>query len=319
MKTFSIDHARLERVRTSGTKLQSRCPACHAVGNDRAGEHLFLNLQTGAWGCTVFPGDGEHRKEIFALVGVKSDRPPASTSTLRQNAAHERAEAEKRAHSRQSIIDARKAFMGRWGWGPVAVWEDSPQIIDQPLVEYDPRFFIQSLFAQNAIVWTGEVFHSGTRHADHFRTTAEWQAADEHSVGPMISPAIWKPGAVNRTAENVLSSPFVILDFDELDCAPPSTPEAIEELQRFALTTVRWLRSLGWNLAAIVHTGNKSLHCWFQDPGKAALTSLREMAPALGIDAGLIGQPSHPCRLPGQKHAKSGGMSRVLWLQTPLP
>jgi hypothetical protein len=28
----------------------------------------------------------------------------------------------------------------------------------------------------------------------------------------------------------------------------------------------------------------------------------------------LIGHPGHPCRLPGQRHTKTGGISRVLWL-----
>jgi hypothetical protein len=46
----------------------------------------------------------------------------------------------------------------------------------------------------------------------------------------------------------------------------------------------------------------------------AVLQSLRNTATALGIDAGLIGRPEHPCRLPGQCHEKTGGLSRVLWL-----
>jgi hypothetical protein len=43
------------------------------------------------------------------------------------------------------------------------------------------------------------------------------------------------------------------------------------------------------------------------------LQSLHDAA-ALGIDAGLVGRPEHACRLPGQRHEKTGNMSRVLWL-----
>jgi hypothetical protein len=83
---------------------------------------------------------------------------------------------------------------------------------------------------------------------------------------------------------------------------------------------VRWIREgLRWQLAAIVWTGSKSIHAWMHTPPAAVLQSLRDTSAALGIDAGLIGRPEHPCRLSGQRHAKTGGMSRVLWLQNPIP
>lgn len=83
---------------------------------------------------------------------------------------------------------------------------------------------------------------------------------------------------------------------------------------------VRWIREgLQWQLAGIVWTGSKSIHACFHTPAPAVLASLRDTAPALGIDAGLIGRPEHPCRLPGQRHTKTGGMSCVLWLQQPPP
>jgi hypothetical protein len=69
---------------------------------------------------------------------------------------------------------------------------------------------------------------------------------------------------------------------------------------------VRWLREgLGWRPAAIMWTGSKRSGL---DPHTAA---------AFGIDARLIGRPEHPCRLPGQRHAKTGCMSRVLGLRVP--
>jgi hypothetical protein len=45
------------------------------------------------------------------------------------------------------------------------------------------------------------------------------------------------------------------------------------------------------------------------------LKSLRPVLDPFGIDGSLIGHPEHPCRLPGQVHAKTGKMSRVLWLR----
>ena len=135
----------------------------------------------------------------------------------------------------------------------------------------------------------------------------------------MISPATWQQGITSRAAENVVFAPFVILDFDGFDGRKPETPAEIARHIADSLALTRWLRDgLRWQLAAIVWTGGKSIHAWFHDPGKEARQSLRDTADALGIDRGLVGNPEHPARLPGQRHAKTGGMSRVLWLQNPI-
>ena len=56
----------------------AQCPACAALGQDHDGNHLKV-LADGRYCCVVFPGkDGkEHRREIFRLVGQRSNaRPP---------------------------------------------------------------------------------------------------------------------------------------------------------------------------------------------------------------------------------------------------
>ena len=311
-----IDITRLEKVKRTGAKLTARCPACAANGSDRTGVHFFFNVSTGQWGCGALPGDGEHRKEIFALVGIRGERRPDPERDRRWRM--DRDEETRRQSAAKALTDAatqtRAGIIKRHPWALADVWEDSPQRIDCPLVELDPRHFIASLFPQDVTVWVGEVHHSGTRHADHWRTVKDWQ--DAPNVGPMVAPCVWKPGTLNRTAENVERSPFVVLDFDGVNGKPPSTAEEISQHVQDSLAIVRWLHSeLYWNLAAIVWTGSKSLHAWFHSPPAAAVHSLRTTASALGVDPGLVGRPEHPCRLPGQLHAKTGGMSRVLWLQ----
>jgi hypothetical protein len=75
----SLDTARLEKVRElAGGIVQARCPACAEGGGDRKGEHLRVHPD-GRYGCCVHPKDGEHRKRIFALAGVRK----AGTFTLR--------------------------------------------------------------------------------------------------------------------------------------------------------------------------------------------------------------------------------------------
>ena len=46
----------------------ARCPACAAQGSDKTGNHLRV-FADGRYGCCAFPGDAEHRKEIYRLAG----------------------------------------------------------------------------------------------------------------------------------------------------------------------------------------------------------------------------------------------------------
>lgn len=76
---MSLDVAKLEKVRElAGGIVQARCPACAESGGDRKGEHLRI-YPDGRYGCCVHPKDGEHRKRIFALAGVRKP----GTFTLR--------------------------------------------------------------------------------------------------------------------------------------------------------------------------------------------------------------------------------------------
>lgn len=319
----SIDITRLLKLRRTGNKIVARCPACHATGGDRRGEHFFLNTADGKFGCGAFPGDTEHRREIFRLVGIPGERRPDPERDRRWRMVRD--EERRRESARASLVETAKSkrdrIIARHQWEPCDVWEDSPQRIDQHLVESDTRHFIASLFPQDATVWTGDERQSGQdgKHATRWRSVAAWQNAPEQSVGPMVSPATWPTGTISRAAENVATAPFMVLDFDGFDGVKPQTPQEINRHVRDALGLVRWLHTgLQWQLAAIVWTGSKSIHAWFHSPPAAVVQSLVTTATALGIDAGLIGRPEHPCRLPGQIHAKTGKLSRVLWLQTPI-
>src|SRR6185503_2768976 len=66
---MSLDKKKLQNLRElANGGVQARCPACAETGNDRKGEHLRISPE-GKFGCCVFPGDREHRRRIFALVG----------------------------------------------------------------------------------------------------------------------------------------------------------------------------------------------------------------------------------------------------------
>lgn len=68
-----IDQSKLENVkhRADGS-FKARCPQCAVEGSDKSGNHLLIKPD-GKFGCAVYPGSAgdEHRKQIFALVGIK--------------------------------------------------------------------------------------------------------------------------------------------------------------------------------------------------------------------------------------------------------
>lgn len=318
----SLDQARLEKVKRTGNKITARCPACAENGGDRAGNHLVI-FPNGKFGCAAAPGDSEHRRRIFALVGItwESQRDLGRDQRWRLQRDREQRE----ARNRQRLIDTakakRRAIIERYAWDRADVWESSPQRVDCDLVEYDPRHFLASLFSDDALLWTGRTTESGVygRFVSRWRTCGEWSSSqDGVRIGPMVTPAVWKLDTTSRSAANVAEAPYVVLDFDGIDGVHPSTATELQAHIDASLALIRWMREgLCWDLAAILWTGGKSLHAWFHSPPLDVLDTLKNAAVPLGLDKGLVGRPEHPCRLPGHQHEKSGNTSCVLWLQEP--
>jgi len=73
---MGLDFSKLEKVKYHGSKVIARCPACAEVGNDRKGDHLFIEPGC-RFGCVVFSGtEGRnHRQRIFELAGIKTGVP----------------------------------------------------------------------------------------------------------------------------------------------------------------------------------------------------------------------------------------------------
>ena len=306
----SLDLDRLEKVSHLPGKITARCPACAEEDRDRSGNHL-VQFDDGRFTCVIDEG---HRPRIWELVGIRRPLDPMELERRRAEFIRRKREERELGRRRQAARKALPELVRKWQWHPAEIWEDSPTR-PTPAID-DPRIFLASVFHHDAIVWTGEVEQSGENYRDRWRTTAEWFDSPITEVGPMITPCTWEEGIVNRARSNVSTSPFVVLDFDGRKDWKPRDQADLDRHITESLAIVRWLYEYRrWNLAAIVHTGNKSIHAWFAHPGEDLVAGLRESLDVLGIDQSLIGHSEHPARLPGQVHAKGGKTSRVLWLR----
>lgn len=300
-------------------RLTARCPACAEMNRDRKKGNLTV-FSNGPFHCHAFPNDKEHNSRIFALAGISHGWNLDREEKLRWRLERDRLHRERQEWDSllRMARGKRSKIIGRFPWNAADVWGDSPQRVDGDLVRFSPIHFLSSLFPPEALLWTGNLHESGSngRYANRWREWAGLRSlAVGERIGPMVTPAIWKPGTISRSADQVAQAPFVVLDFDGLDGVHPNGPDEMSRHLSDSLALIRWIREgLSWDLAAILWTGSKSLHAWFHSPPQRVLESLREAAVALGIDAGLIGRPEHPCRLPGQLHQKTGRRSRVLWL-----
>lgn len=55
--------------------IEAQCPACAATGGDTDERHLIV-FPDGAYGCVAYQGDTVHNKEIYSIVGEKTQRAP---------------------------------------------------------------------------------------------------------------------------------------------------------------------------------------------------------------------------------------------------
>lgn len=172
--------------------------------------------------------------------------------------------------------------------------------------EHDGRLLIESLFHPDDLLWLGEVEDSGKEiHKGNFRPCAEWLEADY--LPPRIAAGVFKPGSISRSAENVTKSPFIVIESDNLIGHEPTTDEEREQNKALSFSLFFYCQEiLGLHPRAVIDTGNKSLHLWFDRPPPDEFAALLDLAGGLRLDQGLL-ERCHfsPLRLPGTIHDKT--------------
>ena len=192
-------------------------------------------------------------------------------------------------------------------------WHAS-EIILPPCHREQAELFARHLFAPEDLLWMGDEYGSGKpHHAAHFRTRDEWLA--EVELPPRIAAGTFLPGSFSRSAGSLASSPFIVIESDDLIGRKPTTDDEREENRMQCAALIRFMQDrFKLTLRAVIDTAGKSLHGYFERPSPAALEALEEIAEALAIDSQVITRAHNPLRLPGCIHSTTGQAARLCYL-----
>ena len=209
---------------------------------------------------------------------------------------------------------AREPIITGHPWHFSETWSRSPVPL-APLAEQS-RQFLAAMFSSDDVVWIGEFRDTGRpEHRSHFRPVSEWLKMDR-LPGTRIAAGTFEAGEYRRRNERANRAPFVVIEADEAIGRKPATYGEVNANRLANLALHRWLKDeCGWDLRAIIDTGNKSLHAWFRHPGRDELEAFSQFAPSLGIDP-LFNNPAQPVRLPNVRHEKGGRLSQLVWLES---
>jgi len=170
--------------------------------------------------------------------------------------------------------------------------------------------FLRALFQPQDIVWIGMVWETGDRksrrgkvignYGNRFRTRDEW--IHSRSIpGEFCSHCTFKPGTTSRCNDAVYDHKYLVVESDTL---------SRDEVG----AVFNWLTHCGLELYAIVSSGGRSLHGWFDWPGAERIDEWAAALTGLQCDVATL-RPSQPVRLPGTLRKSTGKLQELLYLR----
>lgn len=319
-----LDLSKLENIKQHGYKIIAACPACRAEHHDRAGDHLAIfagddgMFENGKYICIKHENDSDHSREIFALIGRVDEKKTFDKEARRQYAikAQQREQAardkQRLTNHLQSTLEKRLAPYLLDSWR-AELFDRSP--IHLECIDAIPRDFLKCLFPMDAILWMGndEYAAGSEQHRVNFKPCREWLKLE--ALPPRIAPAHFLQDSFSRSSVNVTSSPFIIIECDDIIGVKPCTDSQKERNKQLTAALALYAEDkLGLNLRAVIDTSNKSLHLWFDRPPPDAMEAIRKMLAGLRIDPGPFEQSHIPLRMPHCIHHKTNQSARLLYL-----
>ena len=253
--------------------------------------------------------------KLLGITPTEAALPHPPRRKLIEHAAIRCEKAAEAARLTAAITSARPSLLAPYltdDWG-YDFW-DSSEIRIPPAHAEQAHLFARHLFHPEETLWMGGEKDSGQpRHAAHFRTREEWER--ESTLPPRIAPGVFRPGSYSRSGENITAAPFIIIESDELIGRKPETQEERDENRKQCAALIAFMRDrFSLTLRAVIDTGGKSLHGWFDRPSQATLDALDAIAGGLAIDPPVVTRAHGPLRLPGCVHATTGQPAQLLYL-----
>lgn len=171
------------------------------------------------------------------------------------------------------------------------------------------RIWRDSLWRPTDIIWVGESHSSGQFfHRNHFML-----AEDATTKGHFSTASTFRTGTYSRSNESVLTTPYLVVEGDAV-LKPVMLNDNDRHDNKLACAAIfNWLRKeMKLTLRAVVDSGNKSAHGWFNMPDAATFAQLKVMLPVMGCDKAMF-KPSQPCRVPGVLR-ENGNEQRLLYI-----
>lgn len=201
--------------------------------------------------------------------------------------------------SPEAIQNAKvMSILGKHAIDPKDIYQKSPdQLIGVSQADLWRSFL--GIFQLDDIVWIGDIKDSGNeRHSRHFKPVSEWLKHNS-CPGPRITPSTYKSAVYSRSTPNVVNHRFIVIESDTRS-----------KREQWAIINI--IRKIT-RLRAIIDSGNKSLHAWFDRPNVEVLEKFKRIVLNIGADpAGL--RPTQPFRMPGIPRENSNTFTNLLYL-----
>jgi hypothetical protein len=202
-------------------------------------------------------------------------------------------------------------ILEKFSWHPDDAYSESKSCLN-PARQWQQHL---SLFNPFDLVWIGHPWETGAKYASHFRLAREWMEFKRQPYGQLICPSTFKrtlsagtvaDKTVERKNRHVDRRALLVLESDTMN-------------QKDSCSVYKWCRQF-MRLRALIHSGNKSIHGWFDFPDAVAFDQLKIMLPALGMDASLIRTPSQAARFAGARRENGKyQFQQMIWFDQPNP